>query len=302
MVNIKNKFTKKALAFASAFIILCSILIIPCFAQAPDVEYSSNTNYSTLVSYTYDSDGLIYITMSMYDDSDDFTIAKPLTFVFTEHFYNTYYNGDVEIDFESVDIMDFRHSFYYTTTNYLTNVDGWFDYNDDNNFIDALGIVLDYHFGYNPWTFSQIRSEFVSSYNNQFLYWENEIEAAESNGYDDGLSVGYDEGYFNGYELGRLNGYQDGLSEGESLGYDLGYNLGFGKGKEAGKTEGYTNAINDYDYFARGIFTIFSAPFEFVRQLTFFDVFGIAIFPIFAFIILILLGFLIIKFVKGGIF
>lgn len=55
------------------------------------------------------------------------------------------------------------------------------------------------------------------------------------------------------------------------------------------ESEGYTRALNDYNAFKKGLFDIFNAPFVFVQNLTGFEIFGITIFDIFAFFILLFL-------------
>jgi hypothetical protein len=80
-------------------------------------------------------------------------------------------------------------------------------------------------------------------------------------------------------------------------GYDSGYNIGYSEGI----TVGYTNALNDFDMFERGLFDIFNAPFIFVRNIVGFEIFGITISDVIIGVLLLCLGFVLIKFIGGAI-
>lgn len=63
--------------------------------------------------------------------------------------------------------------------------------------------------------------------------YEDDIEAAEQNGYEIGYDDGYDLGYYNGTEDGYETGYGKGFLDGKGEGFTMGYN----QGKTDGKTE-----------------------------------------------------------------
>lgn len=292
MVKRKNKFTKKALAFASAFIILCSVLIVPCLAQAPDITTNSNSNltYVNVFIYENNDDVLCFLHVRI---SNDTYYVYSIDCVFTEYYYNEYY-GYVTID----DLLTYY--FNITVNSYLLPNNGgpaksYLDY----EIVDCLNEYSNLMISpngqpINPFNDTIVKNAMSNAIQNQFTYWENEIESAESNGYNNGYDVGstdgYNEGYNSGFELGRLNGYNEGLSEGESIGYDNGYRVGRSDGYNSGLTQGYTNAINDKDLIADAFFEIFNAPFVFVQQIVPFEIFGINLFHIFAFFLIIALA------------
>lgn len=61
---------------------------------------------------------------------------------------------------------------------------------------------------------------------------------------------------------------------------DMGTSIPYNQGFTAGLDVGYSNALNDVDAFQTGLFTIFDAPFQVLREVFSFDLFGINIYSI----------------------
>lgn len=66
------------------------------------------------------------------------------------------------------------------------------------------------------------------------------------------------------------------------------------------ESEGYTRALNDYNAFENGLFSIFNAPFVFVQNIVGFEIFGITLIEILMFFLIIGVAFLLIKFIGGA--
>ena len=57
---IKNKKFKRAFAFASSLVILLTLCSTIAFAQAPQIDYSSN--YVTLITYSLYDNNVVFTT------------------------------------------------------------------------------------------------------------------------------------------------------------------------------------------------------------------------------------------------
>lgn len=254
----KRKIKTRVLTFVSTFIILCSIFAFSCFAQSNDYNYIDYGNYYvTSTVYTPDNStqsfkSLCYLIIQ-YDSSIVWNVPiDNITVYYTDYFYNNYYSGDFESDIEIIldnpyliGALSFVRNGYpnsnpsgYSPSLFYEGdlVDAYNEFATINSF---LGVSYDFLYNF-----------FELNYNNQFLYWENEIQNSYSNGYNEGQTVGYNDGL----------------------------------------TVGYTNALNDSDTFIQAIFKIFEAPFVFVQNITGFELFGIRVFDIFSFFIIISVG------------
>lgn len=235
---------KKALVFASAFIIILMSLTFTIFAQAPN--FDSFNNFENSRTYRlmeiYDNGYLLY---NIYYD---FTL-QDIYIVFTEYFYQNYYMNHISTDSNGYTIVDFE-SLYNSSVDSYFNLYGIYSNgsqisqsgNRNVNVEDYLSSRLD---------IEQFRYVFENGLESQFLYWQNQISDLENN------------------------------------------NLQYSKG--------YTQALEDYNAFESGLYTIFNAPFTFVRNIVGFEVFGITLADILCGVLLLCLGFVLLKFIGGAI-
>lgn len=63
---------------------------------------------------------------------------------------------------------------------------------------------------------------------------------------------------------------------------------------------GYTQALNDYNAFEKGLFAIFNAPFVFVQNIVGFEIFGITLTEVLVFILILCIGYIILRFIGGA--
>lgn len=79
--------------------------------------------------------------------------------------------------------------------------------------------------------------------------------------------------YESGYTTGRNEGYQNGYADGEKAGSETGYGQGYEIGYNAGYSSGQASSTNLWSY----ILTIGQAPFEFMKDMLNFEIFGVDI-------------------------
>ena len=80
------------------------------------------------------------------------------------------------------------------------------------------------------------------------------------------------------------------------------FNSQVGSVYEYGRTAfdtGYSQALKDEKAFQKGMFTVFNAPFVFIQNIVGFEAFGISVADVIVFIIIVCVGFVLIKFLGG---
>jgi hypothetical protein len=273
------------LAFASTFIILLTLLSTVVFAQSPIYDYTTDgeTEFqgSCFIYFceTGTTDPLV-IFNCVYNLSPGFMIQNtPVTdynIILTDAFYQNYiYNftssdlvlTDIEID-EIIDNFenDGLDTYYYFKTNKGGNYrDEYLELNQEV-LTDTIQLINEY-----------------KEDNGQSL----QIPFIDYNRFISILRSSINEQFTFWYNQIQNN----------QGGYDSGYNIGYSEGI----TVGYTNALNDFDMFERGLFDIFNAPFIFVRNIVGFEIFGITISDVIIGVLLLCLGFVLIKFIGGAI-
>lgn len=252
----KNRSFKRGLTLVLALFILCALLAIPCFAQAPIFD-RENYPQTECILYAYYNDGssdwtyypVYIIDVCNWDYSVSSTPTGDVSVVLTERYYTLYGNDSDTI--YSLECYVFARMF---TPQYA-------EFNDTGITLNEMS-----ENGYFPLAETSLLTSAVSSaFENQFTYWENENQTQYENG------------------------------------FSAGQNEGFTEGKNEGYSEGYTTALEDVDAFERAFVTIFNAPFDFLSNLSDVQLFGVSIFDVVGVILVLALGYLLLRFIGGAI-
>lgn len=254
----KDKKTKirRICAFFASFIVLTSVFAFTCFAQAPQDTINM-----------YDKDTGVYVRYDIYSINNDYHYAT-----FTIDFdvatngnypvldlycilYDDFFNSDLYVYGDKIACInnffgEADGSTKYNTTRLLVN------FSSNTRSFSKFGSLSLYdipnQLSSNNFDVSEMSFAFAVAIDNQFYYWQNQIR--------------------------DLNAEIDTLNDRLESSYNFAY------------SEGYTQALNDYDAFGEGLFAIFNAPFEFVRNITGFEVFNINLFEILCFFLTIGIG------------
>lgn len=295
MKNKKNKFFKRVMVISFTLIILCC-LAVPCFASYPlnnaygssslPVEAYSNLTYEQIrqiydYSYSYfisnpyialsytipDSNNvpvyrydMLYVYLYISDSYDYDRNFK--SFLFSQTFWNICSSeipNFVDLDVDSA--FDSVCSYQFPNLDfYIISEDYTVNLvNEDLYFVQFLS-YYDSEYNYDLFRESFYQQFYFMNNTSEALYYYNLYEELESN-YSDDISNAYNNGYNNGLSIG------------------------------------YSNALTDTDSFQKCIYTIFDAPFQFLRNVFSFDLFGINIYSIVITIISIALTAFVVKLV-----
>lgn len=292
----KNKFFRKTLVFASVFLILVTSLVLPVLAQAPDYIVGNSNNVGSVDFYyssppSTDNNTILFGFIPDYNNN----VYKPLFF---EGFFNVY-NFSINDSPETI-----RNTLYNDyNENYSTGDFTYYCYyyNADIK-ISAFEVFMNN--GYYP------VEEFSNMWNNYFA-WEitknNEVNSLNSE-YSSleetykNLNTSYNT-LQSDYNLLQSNyttlraEYDVLYSDYEILEQywsDL-YDKYLGA-----KSEGYTQALNDYEAFEKGLFSIFNAPFVFVQNIVGFEIFGVSLTEVLVFILILCIGYVLLRFIGGA--
>ena len=243
----KSNFIRRALVFASVFIILlmsCSTVI---FAQAPNFEFNvpSSTPRAFREIYISDSVDILCIIYAQYNDVS-LTSLKNVTVVASDYYYEQYYTGNDNTDATNMYYLYELNifAFEFKSATFTTK--------------NVSSVYLENIFPSFRITEIDFNDAFLTGLHNQFSYWESEIDYLENQ-----------------------------ITDLENN------NLQFQRG--------YTQAVQDFDMFESGLFSIFQAPFVFAQNIIGFEIFGISIIDVLVFVLIVGLCFVIIKHL-GGLF
>ena len=239
MQKTKNRRIRKALVFASVFVILLTAFSSVIFAQAPDFEdiyYIPHVGRYSKILYFYEHDTSNLICSVNIDYVVDNVEISNCNIIFSEYYYNTYFTGERLSDFTSFSAI-YGDCYMIGLSNTATIQNATF-----NN--TTLYSLLSPR-GFSSALFSQY---FNTSYDNQLGYWN----------------------YYKSY-------------------YDVSYEIG------------YTHALQNTNAFESALYTIFNAPFVFVKNIIGFEIFGITLVDVLCGALLLCLGFVLLKFIGGAI-
>lgn len=232
-----NKIIKRTLIFISVLVVLCTTLALPVLAQAPDVNinYIPGTNRIAKNFYFYDNGNLTFVVFADY--KVDNVSFNSYSMMFTDYYYNTFYTGNIDNDFLAFD-SDYTYTSVVITGAYANQT-----YSGTSLSDKTVSTALSSR-GFTDYDISKM---FIESYDNQFLYWEEQL---------------------------------------------IPVNDAFDRG--------YTQALNDYKAFEKGLFAIFNAPFVFVQNIVGFEIFGITLTEVLVFILILCIGYIILRFIGGA--
>lgn len=329
----KNKFFRKALVFASVFLILATSLVLPVLAQAPSVS-NVDSNQIGPVDFYFSSPTDVGSSNTMvFGFISDYNTGYYIP-LFFEGFFNVYgfsISDSPSTIFNALYDDNLNNAGNYTYPCYNSYDDsttsrsvfeafanaGYYD-------IDSFSSMWNSYFSWEIAQDNHVDSLFrqIATLNNQIaakdeeiVFKQEQIESANrqyrilSNQYDD-LTNSYNTLQSSNNTLqsnySTLQGDYNSLNDNyNTLQND--YNslqLGFDNLYEEyliARSTGYTEALNDYKAFEKGLFAIFNAPFTFVSNITGFEVFGISLVEVVVFILIICLAFVLLKFIGGSI-
>lgn len=125
----------------------------------------------------------------------------------------------------------------------------------------------------------------VSTYQSSFLSL-----LSYSRGYDAGSSSS---SYWSGFNAGVNSGFSDGFSEGESAGYSSGYSSGYSVGYSDGAAS--VDPVGDLSAYRSAVWYTVSAPFQAISNFLNFEILGINLKALFAFILTAIIVVFVIK-------
>ena len=109
-------------------------------------------------------------------------------------------------------------------------------------------------------------------------------QCLEQEGARNNYNNAYNDGFYSGRNTGHNEGYDEGYHDGDSAGYNRGKTDGYNNGYSEGKGVGRTEALSDIDN-TKGLFlTAISAPFNAIKDVLNFEVFGINLSAVFFFL------------------
>ncbi len=109
-------------------------------------------------------------------------------------------------------------------------------------------------------------------------------QCLENEGARNNYNDAYNDGFYSGRNTGHNEGYDEGYHDGDDAGYNRGKTDGYNNGYSEGKGVGRTETLSDIDN-TKGLFlTAISAPFNAIKDVLNFEVFGINLSAVFFFL------------------
>lgn len=242
---------------------------IPSFAELP--TYSLDTDYTFRISGTSSDPVYHYLTNGAYTQSRRYTVDWQSFGVMVcalDNTGNPITNLRVRITYDVWDVL-------YTSPDFTTFSYGAYGYTCDWDQLPQYGDTVQITIDNLPYDSFVIAFAFSDEYLDYFA------EAMNS-------AIGYN--YALSARLSAPNYYDDG--------YDDGYTVGENAGYQAGFNNGYNVGVTEYDNVPEAVFTIVSAPFDAITNFLNFEIFGINLKAIIAFLVMAIIVTFVIKKVK----